>query len=198
MHLFSVLANEPTESRLIFNCMLGLKTSWVLSFLGDATPTVLLHITAGCSGSMNCRSCHPNSAVLQSTCQTIKWFAYVQLHISSLYFSLPFSASCKLNKIFSSSALWLYVHFWCLPWDGCCWWLQSQEWHVLHCWYNSLLAAKLYVFIHHWWSLGSHSPKAHNYKWNISPGHYAYEKESQPPGKLPPLQLQLKFKLNCN
>lgn len=178
--------------------MLGLKTSWVLSFLGDATPTVLLHITAGCSSSINCRSCHPNSAVLQSMCQTIKWFAYVQLHVSSLYFSLPFSASCKLNKIF------LPLHCGFMSISGAfhemdaVGWLQSQEWHVLHCWYNSLLAAKLYVFIHHWWSLGSHSPKAHNYKWNISPGHYAYEKESQPPGKLPPLQLQLKFKLNCN
>lgn len=50
-------------------------------------------------------------------------------------------------------------------------WLWSQEWHIVHCWYYSLSAAKLYLFIHHWWSLGSHSPKAHNYMWNISPGH---------------------------
>lgn len=41
-------------------------------------------------------------------------------------------------------------------------WLRSQEWRVVCCWHNSLLAAKLHVFIHHWCSLGAHSPKAHD------------------------------------
>lgn len=123
MHLFSLLANESTEQINFFGYVLGLKTSCVLSCLGDTMPAVLLHITAGCSSSMHCRSCHPSSAVLLSTWQTNKWFAYMQLHISSLYFSLPLSAWCKLNKIFlpqhcgfmSISGTFLHL------WDGWHW-----------------------------------------------------------------------------
>lgn len=192
IHLFSVLANEPTEIRLIF---------WLH---GVSKNQLCPELLGGCYGlcaaahcSRLCRSAQPSSAVLLPTCHTIKWLAYMQLHISSLYFSLPFSAWCKLNKIFlpqhcgfMSTLVFSSIH----EMDAAGW-PQFQEWH---CWYYSLLAAELYVFIHHQWSLGSHSPKAHDHVWNISLGPYGCEKASEPPGKLPPLQLWLKFKLNCN
>lgn len=119
MHLFSVLANEPTESRLIFWLHVGPKNQLCPELLGG-----MLHsLSAAHCSSRHCRSCHPNSAALLSMCQTIKWFAYMQLHISSLYFSLTFSAWCKLNESFlpqhcgfmSTSDIFLH------PWDGCHW-----------------------------------------------------------------------------
>lgn len=115
MHLFSLLANEPTESRLICCLPAGPKNQLCPELLGGCY--------ACCAETVHCRSCHPNSSVLLSTCQTKKWFAYMQLHISSLYFSLPLSAWYKLNNFFlpqhcgfmSISGIFLHL------WDGWRW-----------------------------------------------------------------------------